>query len=184
MLEYSIRRARENDIPRILELTGRYAFESQGESSTGTLIPLERRYVELLVDSGRFYLATLDNGDNNQVIGCASLVQRNSGAELRSLVVEEQYRGNGIGSKLVNCVIAEAYEMSNEIDNELFLLARDPSIFVKAGFEIVSEGNFIDNAYTWPEKVQADCADCPIKQVCPETLLVYRIPRELQRVYL
>ena len=98
--------------------------------------------------------------------------------------MDEHYRGKGIGSQLINAVLNEAYKIANEIDNQIYLLARNPDIFVNAGFEVVSEGNLLQNEKIWPDKVQADCIDCPIRQVCPETLLVYHIPRELHRLYL
>ena len=180
MPEYSIRLARRDDISRILDITSKYAFKREENNSRGTLIPLKRQDVEYLADQQRFFVAET----NSEVVGCVSLVQRNHSAELRSLVVDEHYRGKGIGSQLINAVLNEAYKIANEIDNQIYLLARNPDIFVNVGFEVVSEGNLLQNEKIWPDKVQADCIDCPIRQVCPETLLVYQIPRELHPVYL
>jgi len=188
MVEYRIRTAERRDINRILEMTGKYKFEPIGGYSTrGTLKPLERTDVEPVVDRQNFWVAYLRNG---HIIGCASLVQRDSTAELRSLVVEEPYRGIGIGSQLVNCVIREAYGISNEIQNRIELWARDPEIFVRAGFVPIIEGKSVHAGerpveYNIDEKILADCSNCILRgDMCPETLLVYQIPRELHPIYL
>src|SRR3989344_8100012 len=189
MAEYRIRTAERMDVDRILEITGKYTFEpTGGYSSRGTLKPLERTDVEPVVDRRRFWVAYLTDG--NDVVGCASLVQRDSTAELRSLVVEEPYRGNGIGSQLVNCVIREAYNISNEIQNRIELWARNPEIFVRAGFVPIIEGKRVHagerpEKYAVDEKILADCSNCILRgDMCPETLLVYQMPRELHRIYL
>ena len=189
MAEYRIRTAERRDVDRILEITGKYTFEpTGGYSSRGTLKPLERTDVEPVVDRRRFWVAYLTDG--NDVVGCASLVQRDSTAELRSLVVEEPYRGNGIGSQLVNCVIRESYNISNEIQNRIELWARNPEIFVRAGFVPIIEGKRVHagerpEKYAVDEKILADCSNCILRgDMCPETLLVYQMPRELHRIYL
>jgi N-acetylglutamate synthase-like GNAT family acetyltransferase len=188
MAEYRIRTAKSSDIDRILEMTKKYGFEKVDKySSRGTLIALKREDAEPIVEQDRFWVAYLKNG---HVIGCASLVQRDSTAELRSLVVEEPYRRNGIGSQLINCVIQEAYTISNEIQNRIELWARYPGVFVKAGFEPIIEGRRVHmgempQGYLLDEKILADCNNCILRgELCPEILLVYHLPKELSPIYL
>ncbi|HLD42272.1 MAG TPA: hypothetical protein VJB06_04495, partial [archaeon] len=89
-----------------------------------------------------------------------------------------------------NCVIREAYNISNEIQNRIELWARNPEIFVRAGFVPIIEGKRVHagerpEKYAVDEKILADCSNCILRgDMCPETLLVYQMPRELHRIYL
>ena len=156
MRNYSVRIAEREDLPDILAITKRYAFNPSNDTSRGTLLPLQKKDVEYLIDQGRFFVAFLDN---DYVIGCASVVQRNSTAELRSLAVDERYQEMGVASRL----ISTCEDLAAVDNNKLYALRQQPGVFEKNGYQLTQ---------IWPEKLEEDCNGCPIKPVCPETPVV------------
>ncbi len=83
-------------------------------------------------------------------------------AEIRSLVVSEEYRGKGIGHYLVEACLREAEEL--EIPR-VFALTRVPEFFEKLGFSRISRKEL-------PQKVWADCIKCPKFPDCDEVAVI------------
>ena len=151
MRNYSVRIAEREDLPDILAITKRYVFNPSNGTSRGTLLPVQKKSVGYLIDQGRFFVSALDN---DYIVGCASVIQRNSTAELRSLAVDERYQGMGIASRLIN-----ACEDLAAVDNDkLYALRQKPGIFERNGYQVTE---------IWPEKLEEDCIECPIKPVFP-----------------
>lgn len=91
-----IRKATKDDVTAIHALVSRYA-------SKGKL--LDRTPEEIATEIGSFFVATDEAG----TVGCASLdVYSKKLAEIRSLAVSPEARGQGVGSKLVQACVAEA----------------------------------------------------------------------------
>jgi len=84
-------------------------------------------------------------------------------AEIRSLVVDKEYRGQNIGSLLVKKMLDEAKELELA---KVFTLTYKKSFFEKLGFcEIPKE--------SLPEqKIWADCIKCKHFPVCDEVSLI------------
>ena len=87
-------------------------------------------------------------------------------AEVRSLAVDEAYRGRGIGSRLVEWTIEDARRMQIR---RLMALTYEQRFFEKLGFEVVSKD-------TLPLKVWSDCVRCPKKHGCDEIAVVRFLP--------
>ena len=91
------------------------------------------------------------------VVGCAELAPLGETvAEVRSLVVHEQYRGRRIGPDLVHHISSAANERGF---STLCAFTHEPSHFVRMGFTIVP--------HVWvPEKIALDCTSCPLFRRC------------------
>jgi amino-acid N-acetyltransferase len=83
-------------------------------------------------------------------------------AEIRSLVVNQAYQGNGLGHKLVGMLLAEAKSL--DVDR-VFALTRKPGFFLKLGFRLTRIEKL-------PRKVQRDCVFCPKFHACDEVAVV------------
>ena len=117
----------------------------------GHLLP--RTLDEIVAHASRFIVAEL----NHRVIGCAELAPLSATvAEVRSLVVDQQARGNHIGPRMVTELAAVGASRGFAT---LCAFTHEPSHFVKMGFTIVP--------HMWvPEKIAHDCTSCPLFRRC------------------
>ena len=117
----------------------------------GHLLP--RTIDDVVGHASRFIVAEAER----RVIGCAELAPLSKTvAEVRSLVVDEQARGNQIGPRLVKELATGA--VANGFAT-LCAFTHQPSHFVKMGFTIVP--------HMWvPEKISHDCTACPLFRRC------------------
>jgi len=106
---------------------------------------------------------TLAFVDNILVGFCALHIHTASLAEIRSLIVKKEYRGNKIGENLVQYCLNEAVDL--RLDRILSLTYK-ASFFQRLGFiEIPKE--------SLPEhKIWADCIKCKHFPVCNEVSLI------------
>ena len=112
---------------------------------TGHLLP--RPLGEVVLHTPRFLVAAAPPG----VVGCAELTRLGPRvAEVRSLVVSEPFRGQGIGTRLLTQILARARRQGYP---SLCAFTHDPRPFVRLGFSIVP--------HPWvPEKIATDCHTC------------------------
>ena len=117
----------------------------------GHLLP--RTIEDLEEHAQRFTVAD----DGGIVVGCAELAPLGATvAEVRSLVVHEDYRGRRIGSDLIHHLSAGANDRGF---STLCAFTHEPSHFVRLGFSIVP--------HMWvPEKIAHDCTACPLFRRC------------------
>jgi amino-acid N-acetyltransferase len=127
----------------------------------GHLLP--RSLEDLEQHAHRFIVAE----DGGEVVGCGELAPLgDSVAEIRSLVVQERYRGRHIGSDLVQ-QIADAATAAGF--STLCAFTHEPTPFVRLGFSIVP--------HVWvPEKVARDCSACALFRRCGQ----YAVTRALR----
>jgi amino-acid N-acetyltransferase len=146
-----VRTAVRGDAKRIYELIHKNLEQ-------GRLLP--RQLSELTSHIGRFVVAVDGRGS---IIACGELAPLSvSRAEIRSLVVTEKRRGEGLGRTIVNELRARA--RANGYD-DLCVFAHQPAYFVHMGFSIVP--------HTWlPEKLAANCRSCPLFRRCDQFALV------------
>src|SRR5688572_12964259 len=151
-----IRPATIHDIPRIQEIINSHA-------ELGRM--LFKSYAQLYEDLRDFAVHVKDN----QVVGCTALaVLWADLAEVRSLAVDDAYRGQGIGRRLVEWCVEEARRLQIR---KLMSLTYEQAFFEKLGFEVVPKE-------TLPLKVWSDCVRCPKRDNCDEIAMV----RELRDV--
>ena len=88
-------------------------------------------------------------------------------AEIRSLIVSKEYRGRGVGQKLVLFALEEARALG--VKEDVLVLTYSPKFFEKLGFHEI-------NKEVIPEhKIWADCIKCIHFPVCNEVALVYKL---------
>ena len=113
----------------------------------------------------RSYVLAKDDG---KLIGYTALhVHSKRLAEIRSLIVDEKYRGQKIGQKMVEFTLKEAKELG--VEEDVLVLTYLPAFFEKLGFKEI-------NKEVIPEhKIWADCIKCIHFPVCNEIALVYKL---------
>jgi amino-acid N-acetyltransferase len=140
----TLRTASPSDVPAIHRLI-------TDNLELGHLLPRSIEDVERHV--ARFVVASVDGA----VVGCAELAPLSGKvAEVRSLVVDEAFRGRRIGPDLVRHVAAAATSTGF---STLCAFTHEPSHFVRMGFTIVP--------HIWvPEKIAHDCTSCALFRRC------------------
>ncbi len=123
----------------------------------GRLLP--RTLAELVVHAERFVVALR----GRRIIGCAELAPLSQHvAEVRSLVVDADARGLGVGAMLVEELRQRARRGGFE---KLSAFTHKPGYFIRMGFSIVP--------HLWLlEKVFADCLKCPMFRRCGQYAMV------------
>jgi len=97
---------------------------------------------------------------------CAMNIIWENLAEIRSLCVEEDYRGRGIGRNLVEVCISEAITIGLF---RVFTLTYKKDLFAKLGFREVDRA-------TLPEKIWSDCFRCSkYPDYCDETAMIMEL---------
>lgn len=91
-----IRKATRNDIPGILELVN---------ANLGTLLPRTKEDYEELIETTYVY-----EKDNRIVGSCVLEIYSPKIAEIRSFVVHNDYRSQGVGKALIGEAVTEARE--------------------------------------------------------------------------
>ena len=148
--ELEIRTAQRTEARRIHALIVSHLQE-------GHLLP--RELDELKRHAHRFLVAV----DRDRVVACGELAPLSRElAEIRSLVVDRQYRGSGVGRRLVE----ELREQARLGDfDRLCVFAHQPAYFVHMGFSIVP--------HVWlPAKISTDCTSCTLFRRCGQFAMV------------
>ncbi|MEN3027891.1 MAG: N-acetyltransferase [Aquificaceae bacterium] len=97
-----------------------------------------------------------------QILGCAALhILWEDLAEIKSLAVREDHRGEGIGMALVEACLKEARELGIK---RVFVLTYAQGFFSKFGFEEVEKTKL-------PHKVWGECINCVKFPSCDEVAL-------------
>lgn len=152
-----IRSATIHDVPRIQAVINSHA-------ELGKM--LFKSYAQLYEGLRDFGVFELDD----QVVGCVALtIVWADLAEIRSLAVEDAFRGRGIGGKLVEWSVQEARRLGIR---RLFALTYEQHFFERLGFEVVPKDSL-------PLKVWSDCVRCPKRNGCDE-IAVVRVLEDVQ----
>jgi amino-acid N-acetyltransferase len=154
MTSSMIRPATIPDVPRIQEIINSHA-------ELGKM--LFKSYAQLYEDLRDFGVYEIDR----QVVGCCALtIIWADLAEVRSLAVDDRYRGRGIGRQLVEWSVQEARRLGLP---RLMSLTYEQVFFEKLGFVVVPKE-------TLPLKVWSDCVRCPKRDCCDEIAMVRVLP--------
>ena len=146
-----IRKARISDVKTIQQLIN---------SCSGQGIVLPRSLSEIY-DHLRDYSVYCD-GEEETICGtCAIHVCWENLAEIRPLVVREDFLKRGIGKALVESCLTEACELGI---HRVFVLTYKEAFFEKAGFRTIDKSDL-------PHKIWADCVKCAKFPDCDEVAM-------------
>jgi amino-acid N-acetyltransferase len=147
-----IRNATIHDVPRISEIINSHA---------GLGKMLFKSYAQLFESLRDF--AVYEDPPTGRIVGCVALsIIWADLTEVRSLAVDNEHRGKGIGSKLTQWCIDEARRLGIR---KLMSLTYEQRFFERLGFEVVEKE-------TLPLKVWSDCVRCPKNEHCDEIAMV------------
>jgi amino-acid N-acetyltransferase len=105
--------------------------------------------------------------DDGKIVGFSALhIHSPELCEIRSLIIDEQYRGQNIASNLVQELLKEAKELGLK---EVLALTYVDEFFIKLGFNIIDKEQIPDH------KIWLDCSRCKHFPVCNEISLIKQI---------
>lgn len=150
-----IRKAKITDvreIQRLIELAAK----------RGEMLP---RSLSELYDNLRDYYVYQEE-DQGPIIGtCAMHICWEDLAEIRSLVVREEYNRRGFGTRLIEACLSEAISLGIY---RIFALTYKPDFFHKFGFKVVDKAAL-------PHKIWADCVKCVKFPECDEVAVLLEV---------
>ena len=151
-----LRNARMEDVKAIYNLLNHF-------SEKGLLLG---RSLSALYDQLRdFKVYEVTEAENERIVGVCSLhISWENLAEIRSLAVDEEYHGKGIGSKLVAAFLEEAQVFGI---TTVFTLTYQPTFFQRKGFASIDKKEL-------PHKVWSDCINCPKFPDCNEEAMSWK----------
>lgn len=149
----TVRRVRLADVRQMLPLLDEFARQAE-------VLP---RTEEDIYQSIRAWVVAETAG---RIVAMGSLIVLwHDLAEIRSLVIEPAYQGQGLGRQIVGRLLAEARALELP---RVFALTRKPGFFLKLGFQLTRIEDL-------PRKVQKDCVFCPKFRACDEVAVVMPI---------
>jgi amino-acid N-acetyltransferase len=149
----NVRSAKISDVTAINALINSYAERDR---------MLFRSLADIYENLQTFIVAELDK----TIVGCCALeVIWADLAEIKSLAIDEAYKGKGIGRELVAAAVEQAVKLGV---SRIFALTLEPAFFEKSGFEIVEKEAL-------PMKVWSDCARCSKQQNCDEIAVIKKV---------
>lgn len=150
---FETRRATLADVPAMMPLLNAYARQAE-------ILP---RMEDDVYRTIREWVLVEQAG---QIVGMGALVILwHDLAEVRSLVVDPAYHGQGVGRKVVEALIDEARYLQLPT---VFALTRQPGFFLKLGFALTK-------IETLPRKVTKDCVICPKFHACDEIAVILTV---------
>jgi len=153
-----LEKAKISDIPSMQKLVIKEVKEG---------IILQRAVDEVATNIRSYIVAK----DSNILIGYTALhIHSPRLAEIRSLIVDDRYRGQNIGKKIVKFALNEAREIG--VQEEVLVLTYLPDFFRKLGFIEIPKESIPEH------KIWADCIKCIHFPICNEVSLVYRIGKK------
>ncbi len=127
-------------------------------SGDGTLLP--RNYAEICENVRDFAIAESETG---AFLGCGALhLYGPHLAEVRSIVVKPEAKGQGAGGALINALLDDA---EDQAVTSVCLFTRIPEFFIHYDFRVVDRT-------VLPDKIYKDCQMCPRLYACDEVAMV------------
>ena len=138
------RRAKISDVAAIHALVAHYAAQ-------GFLLP--RAAEEIRAHIGHFIVQE----DGHRVVSCLSLVRYGADlAEIRSVAVDPENRGQGLGARLIAAALNEARRRGIA---RVFAVTHAPQFFERQGFMAALRESLT-------EKLERDCRTCSQLRTC------------------
>ena len=149
----SVRRARMSDVDSIHQLVSFWAEK-------GEILPRTRN--NIIHDVQNFVVAEIAG----KVVGCASLYIYEKGlAEIRSLVIGQDFHTQGQGQALVQYLLEFAHQMELQ---DIIVLTYIPEYFSKLSFALIDKSSLADN-------IILDSEPSPYKDPSDEVAMVYKL---------
>jgi len=149
-----IRRAVVKDVTQIQALINQFAKQE---------LMLPRPLSEIYEHLRDFWVC---ESRRNQIVGCCALhITWQDLSEIRSLAVKKAWQGEGIGKKLINVAIQEAKKIGCK---SIFTLTYIPDYFKRLGFRRINKDKL-------PQKIWAECINCPKFPDCKEVALIKKL---------
>ncbi|KAA1179235.1 N-acetyltransferase [Paenibacillus sp. FSL E2-8871] len=119
----------------------------------GIMLPRSRQALTRQID--QFVVAEI----GGRFVGCGSLFRLgNDLVEIRSIGLNDEGKGKGVGSMILEKLVEEA---RNQKIPKVMALTYAVDFFLRNGFEVVEKEIF-------PEKVWTDCVNCKKQHACDE----------------
>ena len=151
----TVRRARLADVPQMMPILDEYARQAE-------ILP--RSEADVYHTIRAWAIAEADG----RIVAMGSLIILwHDLAEIRSLVIDPAFQGQGLGRQIVSQLLTEAQALDLP---RVFALTRKPGFFLKLGFKLTRIEDL-------PRKVQKDCVFCPKFHACDEVAVVMPIER-------
>ena len=148
-------KAKLKDIPQMQEIVAR-------DVKNGVI--LNRSDDEVATNIRSYVLAK----DGDRVVGYGALhIHSPRLAEIRSLIVLADYRGQGIGKKIILFTLDEARALG--VREDVLVLTYLPLLFTKLNFKEIAKESIPEH------KIWADCIKCIHFPICDEISLVYKL---------
>ena len=150
------RKARLSDVAALQQLIQRFVVQ-------GVMLP--RNELELAEHIRDFVVAAAPDGS---LLGAGALhIYSPTMAEIRSLAVNPETQGRGVGRRIVDSLVLEAEDLGL---HALFAFTYATGFFERLGFHEVSRNEL-------PLKVWKDCLRCPKLQACDEIAVLRMLSR-------
>ena len=105
--------------------------------------------------------------EDKRIVGfCALHIYSKKLAEIRSIIIDKDYRGRGIGKNLVNFLTKEGKTLCVK---SIFVLTYEREFFQKIGFDEIDKDKLPE------QKIWADCIKCKHFPVCNEIAFIKHI---------
>jgi len=133
-----------------------------GEVKDGVIL---NRTEDEVATNIRSYVLAKDQG---KLVGYTALhIHSKRLAEIRSLIVEKNYRGQHVGKRMIEFTLEEAKVLG--VEEDVLVLTYLPQFFEKLQFKEI-------NKEVIPEhKIWVDCIKCIHFPVCNEVALVFKL---------
>ena len=106
--------------------------------------------------------------DGDKLVGYTALhIHSRRLAEIRSLIVDEAYRRQNVGQRMVQFTLDEAKNLG--VEEDVLVLTYLPQFFLNLHFKE------IDKEVIPEHKIWADCIKCIHFPICNEVALVYKL---------
>ena len=156
-----LRPAREEDIAAIVDLVNGYAAQN---------LMLPRSPEEVRRTLPAWLVAEADG----RVVGCAALARLSPElAEIRSLAVAPEYKGRGIGGRLVQALVDIARRAGIK---QVAALTLQQGFFERQGFHVVDR-------WALPPKIWSECVYCPKFHRCDEIAVAINLAEEAEAAH-
>jgi amino-acid N-acetyltransferase len=151
-----VRKARLADVNEMCRMINHYAEKQQ-------MLP---KTLLQIYENLRDYSVASEASASNHILGCGALhIYWENLAEIRALAVAPDMARNGVGTALVEELLAEARALEIE---QVFCFTYEPKFFSRFGFIQVEHS-------TMPLKVYNECFHCPKFNKCDELAMVLQL---------